>query len=190
MANKLITCKTCGAEMASNAKNCPKCGAKNKKPIYKKWWFYVLVVVILIGAVEGSQGGNKDAGAGAAEIGTSTVSTAKATSVPAEYQHYNVTELLDALKANAMKAQSTYKDQYVELEGYLGTIDSDGKYIGLSAGEDNYNYLFQEIQCYIKTEEQRNAIMEKNKGDRLIIRGKIINVGEVLGYSLNIESIG
>ena len=89
-----------------------------------------------------------------------------------------------------MKAQSTYKDQYVELEGYLGTIDSDGKYIGLSAGEDNYNYLFQEIQCYIKTEEQRNAIMEKNKGDRLIIRGKIINVGEVLGYSLNIESIG
>ena len=28
MANKLITCKTCGAEMASNAKNCPKCGAR------------------------------------------------------------------------------------------------------------------------------------------------------------------
>ena len=53
MANKLINCKTCGAEMASNAKVCPQCGAKNKKPIFKKWWFWVLVVII-IGSIIGN----------------------------------------------------------------------------------------------------------------------------------------
>ena len=89
-----------------------------------------------------------------------------------------------------MKAQSTFKGQYVELEGYLGTIDSDGKYIGLGAGEKNYEYILQEVLCKIKTDEQKNAIMEMNKGDRIIIRGQITDVGEIIGYTLNIDSIG
>ena len=35
MAAKLIKCKSCGADIAANAKTCPQCGAKNKKPFYK-----------------------------------------------------------------------------------------------------------------------------------------------------------
>lgn len=31
MKSKIIQCKTCGAEIAKDAKVCPKCGAKNKK---------------------------------------------------------------------------------------------------------------------------------------------------------------
>ena len=54
MANKIIMCKTCGAEMASSAKACPKCGAKNKKPIYAKWWFYLLLVIIVCGIIGGA----------------------------------------------------------------------------------------------------------------------------------------
>ncbi|MDB8804738.1 DUF4352 domain-containing protein [Romboutsia sp. 1001216sp1] len=54
---KLINCKSCGNEIASNAKACPKCGAKNSKPFYKKIWFWVLVVII-IAAIAGS-GSNK-----------------------------------------------------------------------------------------------------------------------------------
>lgn len=45
---KLITCKACGAEIAKNAKCCPQCGAKNKKPIFKKWWFWVILVILVI----------------------------------------------------------------------------------------------------------------------------------------------
>lgn len=47
MSKKLIQCKVCGAEIAKSAKNCPSCGAKNKKPFYKVWWFWVLVVFCL-----------------------------------------------------------------------------------------------------------------------------------------------
>lgn len=200
MSDKMINCKTCGAEIAANAKVCPKCGAKNKKPIYKKWWFYVLIVLILAGIFgrtpSSSSSSTVPSSSKAASVQTeaqtkpAAEATPKPTPEPITYTHYKVTELFDALKANAMKAQNTFKDQYVEIEGYLGTIDSSGKYIGIGAEENNYDYLFQEVQCYIKSDEQRNAILEMNSGDYIVLRGKIISVGEVLGYSLNIDSIG
>ena len=48
MKNNLKLCKTCGATIAKNAKRCPKCGAKNKKSIYKHVWFWILVVVAVL----------------------------------------------------------------------------------------------------------------------------------------------
>lgn len=47
-------CKVCSKEIASNAKTCPECGAKNKKAIYKRPWFIVLAIIIIIGAIGGS----------------------------------------------------------------------------------------------------------------------------------------
>lgn len=44
---KMTTCKTCRAEIAKSAKSCPHCGAKNKKPIFKRWWFWIIVIVLL-----------------------------------------------------------------------------------------------------------------------------------------------
>lgn len=41
--NKLTNCKTCGAEIAASAKVCPSCGAKQKKPVYLRPWFYILL---------------------------------------------------------------------------------------------------------------------------------------------------
>ena len=41
-------CSVCGAEIAKNAKVCPHCGAKNKKPLYKRVWFILLCVVFAI----------------------------------------------------------------------------------------------------------------------------------------------
>lgn len=53
---KMKNCSVCNAEIASNAKACPSCGAKNKKPIYLRWWFILIVVIVLLGAI-GSLGG-------------------------------------------------------------------------------------------------------------------------------------
>lgn len=49
MKEKLIECKVCGKEIARNAKVCPNCGAKNKVPIYKKIWFWIILVLLVIG---------------------------------------------------------------------------------------------------------------------------------------------
>lgn len=55
---KLINCKTCGTQMASNVKKCPSCGTKNKKPVYKKWWVYVLIVIVIAAMVLGGCSGD------------------------------------------------------------------------------------------------------------------------------------
>lgn len=61
MSVKIIKCKTCDGEIASNAKICPKCGAKNKRPFYKRWWFWCLIVLaILIVAVSGGDDGSAE----------------------------------------------------------------------------------------------------------------------------------
>lgn len=56
--SKLTTCKLCGEEIAVNAKICPKCGGKIKKPIFKRVWFWVLVIICVIGI--GSSGGDDE----------------------------------------------------------------------------------------------------------------------------------
>lgn len=48
---KMTICRNCNAPIAKNAKICPSCGAKNKKPFYRKWWFILLIIIIAIGAV-------------------------------------------------------------------------------------------------------------------------------------------
>ena len=82
------------------------------------------------------------------------------------------------------------QDQYVEITGYLGTIDSSGKYIGVGAKSDDYNYFLDEVLCYIKNDDQLNQIAAMSKDDSITLRGKITNVGEVMGYTLDIDSIG
>jgi len=51
----LISCKDCGSEISTNAKSCPKCGAKVPKT---KWWLWIplgLVVAFLgFGLVAGN----------------------------------------------------------------------------------------------------------------------------------------
>lgn len=49
MANeKTKQCSICGAEIAANAKVCPQCGGKNKKPVYKRGWFIALIIIVLL----------------------------------------------------------------------------------------------------------------------------------------------
>ena len=191
-ASKMVTCKHCGTEIAASAKVCPKCGGKNKKPIYKRPWFIALIVIIIIGAI-GSAGGDKtsnEAGNNDTQVTTSenTNSTQTESETPEiTYTAYEVSELMDDLNGNALKAAEKYKDQYVELTGRLNVIDSSGKYISIVPTDDEFAIMGG--QCYIKTEEQKAAVMEMSIGDTLVVKGKIKDVGEVLGYSLDIDEV-
>lgn len=44
---KEIPCKSCGAEIGAAIKVCPYCGAKNKQPLRRKLWPWILVAVLL-----------------------------------------------------------------------------------------------------------------------------------------------
>ena len=54
---KLVLCRNCNSTMPKGTKKCPACGAKNKKPFYKRGWFVLLAIIVLIGII-GSLGGN------------------------------------------------------------------------------------------------------------------------------------
>lgn len=187
MKSKTKPCSVCGAEIAKTAKSCPSCGAKNKKPIYKRWWFWAILIVFLAGI--GSAGSTDSPAASGSAGSTSTPTPVPTPDLPVSYTHYNVTDLFDALSANALKAEKTFQDQYVELEGYLSVIDSDGKYIGIGAKSTDYEYLLQSVTCYVKNSTQLEQILDMSIGDPIVVRGQVTEIGEVLGYSLNIDSI-
>lgn len=48
---KLNSCQTCGQPIAKSAKVCPHCGAKIKKPIYKKGWFIAICTLLVLGII-------------------------------------------------------------------------------------------------------------------------------------------
>ena len=47
--SKMKKCKACSKEIATNAKSCPECGAKNKKLIYMVYGLWAIVFIIAIG---------------------------------------------------------------------------------------------------------------------------------------------
>ncbi len=47
LGKKMKPCKSCGNAISKNAKVCPSCGAKNKKPIYKRIWFWIVAAIII-----------------------------------------------------------------------------------------------------------------------------------------------
>lgn len=59
-AKKETVCKKCGQTLDKKAKICPSCGAKVKKPIYKKWWFWVLIILFIGIAGSSNNDDNKD----------------------------------------------------------------------------------------------------------------------------------
>lgn len=178
--SKMIHCKSCNAEIAASAKACPHCGAKNKKPIYKRPWFIAVIVIILIAAVAGG-GSDEPAPTG----GDAT--DPKAEEQVIEYTAYTVGELVRDLESNPMKASETYLDQYVELSGELSVIDSSGSYFSIDATD--VDFTLYNVTCNFKNDEQKQAIMDASIGDIITVKGKITDVGEVLGYYMDVDEI-
>jgi len=200
--NKNLTnCKACGQPIAKSAKVCPNCGSKNTKPIYKRGWFIALCIIFVLGIIGSARGGSSN-GAKTQKSAASTASTAADTQSAAKentstekaaepveivYESYAISDMMDDLNSNALKAENKYNKQYVEITGKLSVIDSSGRYISLVRSDDPYAIVG--VQCYMKNDEQKNQVMEMSVGDSVTVRGKITNVGEVLGYSLNIDEI-
>lgn len=188
----LIKCPECGKEVSSGATSCPNCGhpispqkgtvtvvkEKKKGSCLSKIIGFILIIVILA-AIGSALGGNK-------EEDTSTTTSEKQPPKEISYKAVTVDQLMNDLTSNAMNAAETYKNQYLEVSGRLSTIDSSGKYISVLPSNDEFAIIG--IQCYIKNDEQKKAVSEMNVGQDIIVRGKCTDVGEVLGYSLDIDS--
>ena len=115
--------------------------------------------------------------------------SSKPSPTPITYVQVDLTTLFDELDGNALAAKEKYKNMYISVQGRLSNVDASGKYISIGAGKDNYDYLFKTIQCYIKSDDVKNKVMALQTDDLVTIKGKITNIGEILGYSLDINEI-
>jgi len=174
-----MKCKKCGQEVDKKAVICKGCGCKIKKPIYKKWWFWVFVAVIVV--IIGNASGKNETPANITNDTSKEVEQI-------EYETVDLQTMFDDLNNNAMKAENMYQNKYIEFECKINSFDSDGSYISVEpVGADEWN--FTTAMCYIKNGTQKEFLIDKNVGDFVTIKGKIRSVGEVLGYSIDINEV-
>lgn len=175
---KTKKCKYCKTEIPADAKICPQCRKKLKGGKFK-WILLTLIILCAIGAATGGSNSNSST--------KSTDSTlSKKEDTPKEYTSVSVNDMMADLDNNAMGASDKYKDKYLEITGKLTNIDASGKYIDLMADGD---FEIIGVQCYIKNDEQKTKVASMTKGETVTLKGKCTDVGEVLGYSLDIEEI-
>ena len=93
--------------------------------------------------------------------------------------------LMNELKSNAARASNKFKGKYVKItDGKIGRIDSDGDYFSLDSVSNSS--IFSDVSCYARTPNSRQEVLKLNKGTPAAIYGKITDVGDILGYKLNI----
>jgi hypothetical protein len=169
---KTKKCKKCREEIDIKAKKCPHCRANQGIPV----WLIIIIVIFGLGIIA-NIGDNSD----------NKSSNSKAKQKEIEYTKVTKDDLDEALKNNAAVAKDTYDGKYVEISGKLGTIDSDLKYISLMSSTNKYD--FNGVYCRIKDKKQKETVKTLTKGQKIIVKGKITDVGEVLGYYLDITEI-
>lgn len=179
---KTKKCKHCKMDIPKDAKICPHCRKKQKSGILK-WVVLILIIGVVIGAVTGE---DKSADSTTKQTEANASDSQKQESESIEYTSVSVNDMMDALNNNAMGASDKYKGKYLEITGKLTNIDAAGKYIDLMADGD---FEIIGVQCYIKNDDQKAKIASMSKGDTVTLKGKCTDVGEVLGYSLDIDEI-
>ncbi len=173
-------CKYCKKEIAADAKICPYC---RKKQGGKKKWMIIGIIIVVFIIIGIASGGKDESSSNSAKPTTSTSQKAEQ---QREYTAVDVDSMMDDLKNNALGASEKYKGKYFEVTGKLAVIDSDGAYISLHPM--NSPFSITGVQCYIKNKDQKSIVAKLHKDDTVTVRGKIIDVGEVMGYTLDIVS--
>ncbi len=122
------------------------------------------------------------------ETGSQSTETATETATEVVYEAVELQTMFDALEENAMKAENAYQKKAIEFSCKIATFDSDGSYISVEpVGADEWN--FTTAMCYIKNDTQKEFLMEKNVGDTITIKGKVKSIGEIMGYSIDIDEV-
>ena len=123
---KLIKCKTCGGEIAKNAKVCPHCGAKNKK----KHVFLGIVLFIIGLFIFGSAFGSAMSTSGSSS--SSSGSTSQKAVEPTNKPTISLEEF------NAIETGMTY-EEVVEIVGSEGEVLSE---VDLGLGDEYVTTMY------------------------------------------------
>jgi hypothetical protein len=185
----MIHCQGCGAQIAENAPTCPKCGKPNSAaptglstglvvgivlvPFIFAWFtlkkgvstkarvlsfLWMLIALALAG---GSQSENP--------ARQTDSSTSRAESSEVQVLEVTPSQLFRAYEDNEIKADNTYKGQYVKMTGRIEDIGKDlmdDMYITFPGSD------FFGIQVYFNPEDQ-SEVANLNKGSTITVVCKV-----------------
>lgn len=176
---------------ARAARKADKAYAKATRPWYRKkrFWLLGLLAVLVVAALATSGGQDAADSPSAAQSATAQQESAPestASQAPTE-KPVTVTadKLIKDLEANALKASSTYKGKRVVLTGAVSNVDASGDYIGLRGRDD---FSLTNVQVFIG-DEHLGVVAGLSEGDQVTVTGQVTDVGEVMGYSIDADTI-
>jgi len=152
MSKKLTVCKACGQEIAKSAKSCPHCGEKNKKPIFKKWWFWVIIFILFISfATSGNGTDSENAANNNPSQNTLSVNNTadNKSNEPTRTEYY----VGDTIKDGNTKIVFMSSGDYIEENEYMQPAEGM-KYIFLQFAFENISKTsdtsisFYNFECY------------------------------------------
>jgi len=160
-----------------------KAYAKASRPWYKmkRTWLVGLVAIFAIFMALNQGGGGTSAAPAAGGNANQPAAAEKAKPLVV-----TADKLIDDLDSNALKAANTYKDKYVQVKGKVSNIDSSGDYFSVARLDDEIS--FTSIRMDIE-EEHRSKVEAFETDQTVTVTGTVKDVGEVMGYSIDVESI-
>ena len=190
-------CEFCGTKLEENANVCLSCGRQIKNTRSSKSKQSLPTWLIVIGTILNINDEYEEPVNHVTNSETNNNRSNKASDntnylpnqVPENIEYIKVSkdDLDEALENNAALARETYINKYVEVTGKLGTIDSELKYLSLKSQTKEWD--LKSIHCTIKNKEQKEIVKTLTRDQEITVKGKITDVGEVLGYYLNITEI-
>lgn len=107
-------------------------------------------------------------------------------SVPANMESVSAQKMLSDLEENPLKAQKDYMGNWFEITGTLGNVDSEGEYFSFNEG------ILPNVKCNIPPkirDEIIDILINIKKKDRITVKGKVTDMGELMGYEVTIVDV-
>ena len=195
----MIICKHCGQPISDKSKICPFCGGNVKVPFYDKTWFHILLVLIIFTGID-CVIRNPDPeptvyrtpiveSAGASSQSSVDPDEEIEEQETAEYSSESLSKMIDMVRDYPIKAEEEYTGKYIQVSGYLDTVDSDGKYFTIVSDPDDFTIL-DNIQWHMdKGSDVYDFIKDAKKGSYITICGEITDVGETIYYMGDAHSV-
>jgi hypothetical protein len=95
-------------------------------------------------------------------------------------------EMIEVLEGNALNAKKTYEGKRVTVSGFVGNIDASGDYFSLDPEPDAFILTGVQVQT---SEKFLDQVASFSAGQAVTVTGTITGVGEIMGYSLEAETI-
>ena len=164
-----------------------KAYAKATRPWFKKKRFIALGAIALLVVFNAATGGSDSGTSDTPAAAESAPAAAESAPAAAEEAALEVTaqKMIEDLEGNALNAANTYEGKRVIITGKVGNIDASGDYFSLE-GTADFSLTF--VQIYIN-DDQVATVSGYTKGQDVTVTGTVTDVGEIIGYSIDAESL-